>query len=251
MNKKATQDAPSKRQVMREQRVKKQRNQRLFVIIGLVGVALVFIALIAYPMIQKANTPVGEFTRITPEARQMVDGRAIGDKNAKVVVEVFEDFQCPACQAYTMETEPKVLKEYAETGKIYYIFRNFPFIDDQAAGKESDQAANAAMCAAEQSRFWDYHEMLFTNWQSENKGAFNDNRLVAFADALGLDMNQFNTCFKANKFKDEINSDLAKGQQMQVSGTPTIFINGVAVAPNYVPTFDQMKEAIDKALAGN
>ncbi len=81
------------------------------------------------------------------------------------------------------------------------------------------------MCANEQGRFWDYHDMLFANWNGENQGAFADARLVAFADTLGLDMDAFNSCFDAQKYQDQVLSDTADGQALGVQGTPTLFVN--------------------------
>jgi protein-disulfide isomerase len=133
--------------------------------------------------------------------------------------------------------------------KVYYIYRQYPFLDDAVAGKESDQAANASMCAAEQGRFWDYHDTLFANWNGENQGSFSDRRLIAFAETLGLTMDQFEKCFNANTYADEIDADITKATQLAVTGTPTVFVNGVVVKKGFVPSFDDMSSAIDAELA--
>jgi protein-disulfide isomerase len=79
-----------------------------------------------------------------------------------------------------------------------FNFQQFPFLDSQSIAKESHQAANASMCAFELGRFWDYHDMLFANQgEVENGGSFNDKRLQAFAESIGLDMNTFDDCFSA------------------------------------------------------
>jgi protein-disulfide isomerase len=105
------------------------------------------------------------------------------------------------------------------------------------------------MCAAEQERFWDYHDMIFANWDGENRGALSNKRLVAFAEALSLDMDQFNACFEANAHEDEINQDKNAGTQAGVSGTPSVFVNGRHLSPGYVPTFDEISAAIEAELA--
>jgi protein-disulfide isomerase len=193
--------------------------------------------------------PVGDIVNITPEERPMVDGTAMGDPQAPVTIEVYEDFQCPACKSYSEQIAPQIKDAYVATGDVYYVFRHFPFLDDNAPRKESDQAANASMCAADENRFWDYHDMLFVNWNGENQGSFNDRRLVAFAEALGLDMEKFNPCFEANLHAEEINSDLQMGRELGVTGTPSVLVNGRILTPGYVPTFTEISEAVEAELA--
>jgi protein-disulfide isomerase len=239
----------SKRQEIREQRLRRQRRQRLSIIIGIAAIALILVAIIAIPNILQANAPVGDIVEITPIARPAVDGRALGPEDAPVVVEVFEDFQCPQCARFSSETEPQIVDNYVEAGQVRYIFRHYPFLDDQAPGSESDQPANASMCAAEQGRFWDYHDIVFANWDGENQGSFRDRRLVAFAESIGLDMEQFNQCFAANTYEDEIQADLNRGVQFGVGGTPTIFVNESLVGnPGMVPGYPEIQAAIEAAL---
>lgn len=241
----------SKRQALRAQRERKQRQQRMVTIGIVAAIALGLAALLIAPSIIEARTPVGDIVQITPKERPAGTGLALGDPNAPVTIEVFEDFQCPACRSYSSDVEPQVLDNLVATGQAYYVYRQYPFLDDRSPSNESDQAANASMCASEQDRFWDYHDMLFANWNGENQGAFSDKRLVAFAEALGLDMNQFNQCFESNKYRDQIQADLAAGQAYGATGTPSVFINGQQVAPGYVPTFDQINQAVQAAAQGN
>lgn len=238
----------SKKQLIREKRRQARQRQRLVTILIIVAAALLITALLIAPSIQNRLAPVGSIVPITPQARPMADGLAMGDPSASVTIEVFEDFQCPACKNFTETVEPSIVRDYVATGKVYYIFRQHPFI-----GNESFRAANASMCANEQGRFWDYHDMLFTNWNGENQGAFTDKRLVAFAEQLNLDMNEFNSCFQSNKYQDAINQDLAKGQQYGVTSTPSIFVNGKLVTsetPGYVPNYQDIQKAIEAASPG-
>jgi protein-disulfide isomerase len=141
-----------------------------------------------------------------------------------------------------------VTQNYVATGKARYVFRQYPFLDTNSATKESHQAANASMCANEQGRFWDYHDILFVNQNGENVGAFSDKRLVAFGETIGLDMNKFNECFKANRYKDQIEKDKADGEKAGVQGTPSVFVNGQIIRPGFVPTYQDISTAIDAAL---
>lgn len=228
----------------RQKRMQERRNAFLMIFGGIV----LLIALFTVPQLIENSKPVGEITSITPIARPQEDGTAMGDPNAPVRIDVFEDFQCPACKTYTETTERQIIENYVSTGQVYYVFRQFPFLDDRSATRESDQAANASLCASEQGRFWDFHDMLFANWNSENAGAFSDRRLVAFAETLKLDMKAFNQCFDENRYKDQVQQDLRDGQQMGVQGTPSVFVNGTLIAPGFIPTYDQLVEAIEAKL---
>lgn len=236
----------SKRQEIKERRRKKQRQQRLYIILAFGAVALVVLGVAIYPSLR----PVEDFTVPPPNEYPMQDGRATGDPNAPVRIDVFEDFQCVACVRYSADIEGQIVVNYVATGQVYYVYRNYPFLDDGSVIKESDQAANAAMCAAEQGNFWDYHDLLYANFQGVNTGAYNERRLAAFAESLELDMDSFSSCYQENRFKSEIDTDLAEGRQLGVTGTPSLFVNGKVVSPGFVPTFEAVSEAVEAELAG-
>ena len=116
-------------------------------------------------------------------------------------------------------------------------------------GGESDQAANAAMCANEQDKFWEMHDTIFANWNGENQGAFSDFRLQAMAESVGLDMDAFDECFGANKYQTDIQAELDLGKKMGVNGTPTVFVNGKqAGQPGKIATYDEIIQAVAEAL---
>jgi protein-disulfide isomerase len=241
-------DIPSKRQAVREKRKQQQRQQRLVIVLLVAAVALLIAAGLAYPSIRNALQPVGDIITITPQARPMAEGTALGDPNAPVRIEVYEDFQCPACRGYSEQIEHQLVDNYVANGQVYYVFRHFPFLDDGVTTRESDQAANASMCASEQGRFWDYHDILFANWDGENRGAFSDNRLIAFAESLDLEMEQFNGCFQENRYQEEIEADLAAGRRANVQGTPSIFVQGEQITPGFVPSYEQISASVETAL---
>ena len=246
MSKKSTQKK-GKRQLMRERREQQARRQRLITVLIIVGVALVLVGFVAVPAIRTATAPVGDFVEITPKSYPQEDGRFLGDPGAPVTVEVFKDYKCSACKSYSEQIEPLVISELVEPGTVYYIFRQYPFLDDNLRVKDSDNSANASMCAADQNRFWDYKAMLFANLTYESN-EFNDKRIVAFAESLGLDMDRFNQCYDDKSFQGEIDSDIALGGDLGVNGTPSVFVNSVQVKPGYVPSFDEIKAAVETAL---
>jgi protein-disulfide isomerase len=240
----------NRREAIKAQRTKKKRQQRMKTILWVGGFIVLVILVLISPTIYNALKPAGSFIRITPVAYPMVDGKAIGNPNAKVQVEVYEDFQCPSCKLYTDDAEKQLFQSvYISSGQVYYVERLFPFIDSGSITKESHQAANASMCALEQGRFWDYHDILFANQGAENVGAFSDKRLQAFAESLGLDMTSFDKCFSTNKYSADIEVDYQMGIAAGVNSTPSVFVNGTEITPGFRPTYDQLKSAIDTALA--
>ena len=241
----------SKRQARKEELRKKERQQRIITIAAIIVIAAVIIGLIVIPSIQKTVNPAGEFVRITPQAYTTANGTSMGDPNAKVVIDIFEDFQCSACRIYTSDIEPQVISEIAETGKAYYVFHQYPFEDDGSPDlKESDNSALASECGAEQNRFWDYKNLLFAN-QTQVEGQFNDIRLEAFAKSLNLDMEKFNVCYQEKRYQNKLEEGLSLGEQMGVQGTPSIFVNGEKISPGKVPSFDLILEAVEKAKASS
>ena len=231
-----------------DRRIKRQQEQRRKTLIAVLVIAVVMVLIIALPSLINKAQPVGDIVQITPVARPLADGRTMGSPDAPVKIDVYEDFQCSACANYTFEIEKQIIEELIPTGQVYYVFHQYPFLDDRSTQKESDQAANASMCALEQGRFWDYHDMLYANQSGENLTGFSDKRLVAFAETLGLDVKAFEDCFDENRYQADIDKDLAEGAALGVTGTPSVFVNGTAVMPGYVPSYESIKAAVDEAL---
>lgn len=241
--------SPEKLSKRHERRAKMQREQqrRRLMLIGLIalGASLVVLAVVLPQLL-----PAGAIITVTPAALPNADGLSLGDPNAPATIDVFEDFQCSACVRFTQNTEPLVIQNLVATGKARYVFHNYPFLDGNGAGSngESDQAANASMCANEQDTFWDMHSILYANWNGENSGAFNDRQLQAMAESIGLDMEAFNNCLDANTYESDIQADFELGQQMGVSGTPTVFVNSVRVGgPRQVPSYQEIEQAVNAA----
>lgn len=241
----------SRRQAIRERNRKEQNRNRLLIISLVTLGALAIASFFILPNLQKSN--VSNIIQITPVSFSVpVKQTSIGKPDAPVKMDVWEDFQCSGCLSYTKNLEPQILKTYVETGKVYYTFHFYPFIDGGQG--ESHDAANAAMCAAAQERFWDYHAMTFANWLGENAGSFTKARLTAFAQNIGLEMTAFNKCFQENTYAAQIQQDITLGTSLGVPPTPGIFVNSQAVISskggNYLPSFEDVSKAIDTAIAG-
>lgn len=145
----------------------------------------------------------------------------LGNQNAPVTVIEYGDFQCPFCGKLFKDTESVLREKYIKIGKVKFIYRNFAFL-----GQESIWAAEAAFCAGEQGKFWQYHDYLFSNQRGENQGAFSKDNLKSFAVVLGLDRGKFSTCLDSEKYADLVKQETKAGGEAGVSGTPAIFING-------------------------
>jgi len=228
----------SKREDFRERRRRAARRRQLSFLAIVGGLAVLVAAFIIF----QNTPPVGAIVAITPEAYPMASGREMGDPNAPVVMEIISDFQCPYCGVFGTDIGPQIIEKYVATGKVRLIYRNFVII-----GPESLEAARASMCAAEQDHFWDYHDVLFANQTGENVGDFTERRLIAFADALGLDQGRFRSCLGSGKFDDQIAEDKAHGQALGVSATPSFSINGQLIV-GALP-FSEFETVIEAELA--
>ncbi len=146
----------------------------------------------------------------------------LGDKNAPVTIVEYGDYQCPFCGRFFEQTENVIRENYVKTGKVKFVYRDFAFL-----GSESLWAANAARCAGEQGKFWEYHDYLFTHQSGENQNAFSKANLKGFAQVLGLNKSQFDGCLDSDKYLDAIKAETKAGSEAGVTGTPGNFINGV------------------------
>ncbi|RLG72987.1 MAG: hypothetical protein DRO11_00865 [Methanobacteriota archaeon] len=166
------------------------------------------------------------------------DDPALGDPNAPVVMVECSEYQCPYCRKYSLDTFKKIREEYINTGKVRYVFRDFPLGFHQYAQK----AAEAAECADEQGRFWEYHDMLF-----ENAPRLSLDDLRRYAEELGLDMEKFNACLDSGKYADEVQKDFQDCRAAGARGTPTFFINGEMVRG--AQPIEKFREVIERKLA--
>ncbi|HEY5158161.1 MAG TPA: thioredoxin domain-containing protein, partial [Anaerolineales bacterium] len=205
----------SKRQEIRQRRQRERTRNRILVILMVAAGALLIAFAFIRPLLLKTQATASAtqvpVISITPRAMNaQVNGVHLGDPNAPVKMDVYEDFRCSYCRLYTMNFEPQIIQTYVETGKVYYTFHSFIVIDGNTGSDASSRSANAAMCAAEQGRFWDYHDTLYANQVTEDASLFTDERLVAMAQNLNLDMTAFNQCYQAKKYAPDIQNDISQ-----------------------------------------
>ena len=155
------------------------------------------------------------------QQRAQATGTSLGSATAPITVEEYADFQCPICRAFATGTLKQIEDKYVANGTVRIVFHNFAFI-----GAESTRAAEAAECANDQGKFWEYYDTLFANQGGENTGAFSDANLIKFAQSLNLDMTKFESCLNNNTYLSKVQADTNDGQARGVNATPTLFING-------------------------
>ncbi len=162
-----------------------------------------------------------------------------GNVNAPITIIEYSEYQCPFCGKFVKETLPSIVTEYIATGKVRYVFRDFPLT---AIHPHAQKAAEATHCAGEQEKFWDMHDKLFDNQQ-----ALTIENLKSYAGELSLDQAAFDTCLDTGKFAGKVKDNLVSGQQAGITGTPGFIINGKKLA-GALP-FAAFKQVIDEELA--
>ena len=224
----------------------------LLLSVGAVAVGLVVIVL-ASGVLGKGNGGASGnlLVPIRPSPPELVDpanSRALGPANAPVTIEVWSDFQCPACGIFARSIEPDLVDEYVTTGEVRLVYRDMAFIDRGARNGESQQSAAAARCGGEQGKFWPFHDYLFENQDGENEGAFRRERLDEIAQAIGLDMPAYESCMGSDAPFDAVKAETDAGRAAGVNQTPWLAINGVLQAPGAL-TMDKLRPIIDAELA--
>lgn len=147
--------------------------------------------------------------------------QVLGQDSAPVTMIEFADYQCPYCGHFQSETFAQLKSNYIDTGKVKFVYVDFPFL-----GEESIMAAEAAHCAADQNKFWEYHDKLYQNQNGENEGVFTADSLKKYAGELGLNTADFSSCVEARLNKPVVEENIGLVNQLSVNSTPTFFING-------------------------
>ncbi len=156
-----------------------------------------------------------------------------GNPNAIVTVLEFSDLQCPACKTVHSGVVKPLLAQYGD--RIRFELRHFPL---RTIHPYAIAAAMASECAADQGKFWEFVDIAF-----ENQKDLNVDSIFAWGDDLGLDTELYERCWKSNIKRDFVLSEFQEGRKLDVSGTPTFFVNGKKVPTN------ELSQAINQAYA--
>lgn len=186
--------------------------------------------------VTELGVPVGKYLELPKVAE---DDIQIGNKDSKVTVVEFSDFQCPFCSKFH-ESIQQMLTEYGD--QIRFVFKHFPL----SFHAQATNAALASECANEQGKFKAYADKLFgsqKDWQNTTGTA----KFKAYAAQLGLSVGQFNQCLDSKKYQEKVDRDMAEGGNFGISGTPAVFINDQF--KNGVVPYENLKATIDAELA--
>lgn len=199
---------------------------------GLLGAAAV--AVVAVVVFGSGPSSGGAGSRLSPRP-------VLGKADAPVVMDEFGDFQCPSCGAFARNVEPQLRAAYIDTGRVRLVWHDFPW-----KGDESRAAANAARCAGDQGRFWDYHDLLYRSQAGENQGGFSQDRLKAFGSQLGLASGAFEACVDSGSHRGAVDDDFSDVRAQGFNATPTFLVAGQRIVG--AQPFAVFQMAIEAAL---
>jgi protein-disulfide isomerase len=212
--------------------------------VGAIAVAAVIVGFVVLSTNKGGGSTATIQTPLAFTPTAQANGAALGPDTAIVTVDIWSDFQCPACAAFAKGTLIDIVNKYVPTGNVRIASHDFEFI-----GQESFDAAVGVECAGEQAQYWPFHDYLFANQGKEDGGWVTRSLLDGIATKLGLDATKFSACLDGDSAKATVNDNTALSKTVPVKGTPTVVINGTPFESRYVPTADQLSAEIDKALA--
>ncbi|MBL1106138.1 thioredoxin domain-containing protein [Streptomyces sp. 5-8] len=190
---------------------------------------------------------------VAPSGAQGKDSLAIpvGKDGAKSTLTVWEDFRCPACQAFEAAYRP-TLHELADAGKLRIEYHLVRLIDGNLGGSGSLRAANAAACAQDAGRFRDYHDVLYANQPKETDDAFASNdKLIALAGKVkGLDTPAFRKCVTDGTHDSWVDKSNQAFRAGGFSGTPTVLLDGKNIYQDQTMTPAKLKQLVESANRG-
>lgn len=205
---------------MEEQKTKKD----IFLPISIVIAALVVGGALMYSKGKNnggaEGTPIPTPSANAKELSLASDDQILGTSGAQLTFFEFSDYQCPYCGRFDQLSRPEIVTNYEKTNKVKMVFRDFPLPFHEYAEKASE----AAWCAGDQNKFWEMHDLLFTKQSGGAADALSVANLKIYATTLGLDKTKFAQCLDGNTYQARVAQNLASGQAIGVSGTPTVVI---------------------------
>ncbi len=209
-----------------------------YLVIGVVAVLGIGILVWqAFGSGEPATAPVA--VDIDPAELARVQGIAIGQEDAPVVIYEFADFQCPGCASFASFVAPLIKERLVDRGLVRYVYYDFPLI---SIHQHAFLASRAARCANEQARFWDYHDVLYarqSRWAAMRDAT---SYFVEIAAELGLNRSQFDSCLRSDQYAEEVTRNLRLGESLGVNETPTLFVNGRRLGA--IPSFADLEAMV-------
>lgn len=152
--------------------------------------------------------------------KNLLEGSTIlGNPDAKISIVEFGDYQCTFCYKFHDETMKIILDQYVMDGEVNFVYKDFPL-----NGAPSIMASEASYCAQEQGKFWEYHDLIYENWEGENTGWLTRNALDRFAKEVKLNQNEFNSCMNDSKYRQKVLEIEQFAMGIDVDATPSFII---------------------------
>lgn len=172
-----------------------------------------------------------------------INRNVIGNPDAPVVLQAWEDFLCPACGSWNQMIKPRLMDDYITDGKVQLEFHHFPLSQHEPG---ASTAAQSAECAADQGAFWPMHDKLFAG-QNSGAAAFSAERMIQYAEELGLDSRDFTQCLTGQQHFDNVRGSLNQAMSLGLNSTPSLLINGALV--DNPMDYEAVSAEIDRLLA--
>ena len=185
------------------------------------------------------NNPSNQPTQPSQVSASVDDDAILGNKNADVTIIEFSDYQCPFCERFYTQTLPQLKKEYIDTGKVLFVYRDFPLESIHPMALPSAIASECVRKIGGDSAFWKFHDKIFSNQQSLSEA-----NLKAWAKEIGPDITN---CLDNKETESEVRKDISDGEAAGCQGTPYFVINGKPLSG--AQPFSAFKQVIDAELA--
>jgi protein-disulfide isomerase len=229
--------ARAKARELRETELRRQRRREQlvrFAILGAVAVAILAVGIAIF-----ANRPEQNATAPLPEGvAEPAGGVMIGEESAPVTVDLWIDFQCPFCRDFEAASGP-TLQQLAADGDAVLVYHPLSFL-----GEESERAANAFGCAADQGRAGEYLTVMFENQPPERTGGFTTEDLIALGAEAGVSGSDLETCVRDGTYEDWVANVAASQSDADITATPTVFVGG-----DMLPADQLTPEGLQAAVA--
>jgi protein-disulfide isomerase len=234
--------ARAKARELREAEARRQRRREQLIRFGIL--AVVAVAVLAVGIAILANRPGGDATaRLPAGVTEPAGGVVIGDESAAVTVDLWIDFQCPFCRSFEQDVGP-TLQQLAADGDAVLVYHPLSFL-----GEESERAANAFGCAADQARAGEYLTVLFENQPQEGTGGFTTEDLITLGGEAGITGSEFEGCVEDGTYAGWVANVAASQSEAGIGATPTVFVDGEMLQADQL-TPDAVQAAVAATAGG-
>jgi protein-disulfide isomerase len=227
----------------------------------IVGVALAFIMVggaVTAVLMNSPSTALNKdnnnevIQRIVAPISENVPVLAADGGSSNITMVEFGDYQCQYCARFHNETKNQIMNNFVDTGQIKFVFKDF-VINDLPSDRASTLAAEASYCAADQGKYWQYHDELYDNSRGENTGWVTENSLKQFATRIGIpNLTEFSGCLENHTHRDLVEANTQLANVIGLRSTPSFVIisnETVPIAIEGAQPFPVFKQAIDDVLA--